>query len=195
MRAILRDMGAFLRQEPFDGQTDPAGEERGGGAVLFSTRTGAGIALRESGRPREAVPLLQAAARETAESWPQTELGRTLLALGDPDGARAAMEEAVRRNPADVDAWRGIAVVRLGQGEPDEAASAFREALHLVPDHVEGLVGLGTAEAAAGHPVRARQAFQEALRLAPEHPGARQGLQELGARKVEEPGRSPGNAP
>lgn len=44
MRAILRDMGAFLRQEPFDRQTGPAGEERGGDAVLFSTRTGAGIA-------------------------------------------------------------------------------------------------------------------------------------------------------
>ncbi len=34
MRAILRDMGAFLRQEPFDGQTDPAGK-RGAGAPFF----------------------------------------------------------------------------------------------------------------------------------------------------------------
>lgn len=139
-------------------------------------RTELGIALREAGRPGEAVPVLEAALGETLDSAPWTELGLAQAALERWEEAASAFREAGRRNPSDVEAFMGLGTALEAQGDSPGAADAFREALGLVPDHVEGMVRLGLAEGRAGQHVLARRTLNQALRLEPQNPRALRAL-------------------
>lgn len=87
---------------------------------------------------------------------------------GQRDAARAALHEASRVVPTDVQVWLGLAHV----SEPADAVDALRRALSLVPDHPAAAVLLkralaadAQALAASGASAQARARWQEALEI------------------------------
>ncbi|MBI4577854.1 MAG: tetratricopeptide repeat protein [Planctomycetes bacterium] len=95
---------------------------------------------------------------------------------GNPDRAAADLEEALRLNPACVEAWseRGWAAYRDERFA--EALADFGSALALDPGRPELHEALGYARWRLKDEAGAREAFREALRLAPESAGALAGL-------------------
>lgn len=92
--------------------------------------------LLRLGRPREAIddllPLLSSPPSGVLGYWLHLVHGRTLLALNQPKGARAAFAAAVALFPDAQTPWLGLAQVALRLGEP-----ADLDTLTLRPQHAD----------------------------------------------------------
>jgi len=58
-------------------------------------------------------------------------LGNTLAALGNPDAARRAYEQAIQRDAKYVDAYANLAVIYIGMRQQQKARQYFQEACRL----------------------------------------------------------------
>jgi tetratricopeptide (TPR) repeat protein len=94
-------------------------------------------------------------------------LGDVLRDL-DPDGAIGAYKEAIRLDPASVDAHHGLSMVYRQKGNWDDAVAAAREAVRHGPERVLAHTGLAEALTGKGDLDKASEAVQIALRLDPE---------------------------
>ena len=82
-------------------------------------------ALRRSGKPAAAVPILQLAAAANPSAWGvQFELGAALAALGDTTGAIRALKRATSLNPQSSLAWHGLGDQLAIAGEHKAAEAA-----------------------------------------------------------------------
>lgn len=81
--------------------------------------------------------------------------------------AADAFAEAVRRDPASVEAWANLADARARVGEPADALTAYRAALQLAPSDVGLRMGAGAVLHALERDDDAAAMFAEAARLAP----------------------------
>lgn len=94
-----------------------------------------GQALIGGGRPAEALPLLEEAARLLPNDAPAlATLGRAHYALGRYRAALAAFEQAQALAPEDTDVLNSLAATRLKRGETAAAVEAAREAVRRKPD-------------------------------------------------------------
>lgn len=90
----------------------------------------------ESGRPEEAVRLMEEAVRHfPGDSRYQTELGLAYVENGQSDLARGIFQKRLEKNPNDPDAHFGLGVVARVSGNTDKALSSLNRALQLDPDH------------------------------------------------------------
>ncbi len=80
--------------------------------------------------------------REPERVVPRVNLGRYLLASGDPAGAEAALQAALDRNPTSADALGALGVAQARRGELLEAARSWRRALRFDPAQPEARAGL-----------------------------------------------------
>ncbi len=100
-------------------------------------------------------------------------LGRTRLALGDTDAARAALERALAldgRDPAMAAQIRvdlADALAREGAEIAGRPSALIAEALNRDPRNAKGLALAGAFAAAAGDPATARRHWQQLLALLP----------------------------
>ncbi len=86
-----------------------------------------GAALRRSGRPAAAVPILQLAAASHPKAWGvQFELGGALAALGETTAAIRALKQATSLNPKSSLAWHALGdqLAIAGEHRTAEAAQA-----------------------------------------------------------------------
>ncbi len=86
-----------------------------------------GAALRRSGNPAAAAPILQLAAASNPKAWGlQFELGAALAALGETTAAIAALKRATSLNPQSSLAWHALGdqLAIAGQHREAEAAQA-----------------------------------------------------------------------
>jgi tetratricopeptide (TPR) repeat protein len=86
-----------------------------------------GAALRRSGNPADAIPILQQAAAAHAGAWGiQFELGAARAALGDTAAAIAALQRATALNPQSSLAWHALGdqLAIAGAHKAAEAAQA-----------------------------------------------------------------------
>ena len=102
------------------------------------------MALAGAGRIAEAEQGL----RSMADDYPQDtkplrELHAIMVELGREEDALEAIEEAVRRDPTDLELLMALASHRLSMLQSDAAENAYRQVLKLEPNH--DLANLGLA--------------------------------------------------
>ncbi|HET7930228.1 MAG TPA: tetratricopeptide repeat protein [Rhodanobacteraceae bacterium] len=119
----------------------------------------------------------EAQARKLRETVPDdSELARlhgiALLLLGRNAEARAALEDALRRDPANTDAMSNLASAMLAAGDAAGAVAMLEQAVQIRPGDAALQNNLGNALRAAGDDARAHERYLAALALAPEHIGA-----------------------
>ena len=90
---------------------------------------------RERTNPLSVDPLFQQAAIERAD--------------GDTAGARGALQEAVRKQPANPATWLALAEFELSEGRKPQALSAVGSALYLDPRSPEAITHLPAGQPAS----------------------------------------------
>ena len=109
-------------------------------------------------------------------------LAKQLVRLERWDELADLFREAVRRDPADPEAWQRLgSTLFFALGQPAEAIAALEQAVRLDPRAASARLDLGLALASVRRSAEAVTAIEEASRLAPrlldERPAAREALE------------------
>ena len=127
-----------------------------------------GLLLTDSGRPLEAIPLLETASvlRDDIPEI-QNNLGMALVATGQIAPAIAAYRAALSLRPDYPEALNNISLALQRSGDPDGAVAALEQSLALRPGFVGALNNLGALHQSMGHTAKAVEYYQAAVALAP----------------------------
>jgi protein O-mannosyl-transferase len=141
-----------------------------------------GALLTEYGRPAEAIPYLEDAARQEPDSG----LGFALLSLADAASGRVepavdAAREATAHAGGDVRVYLFSGRAMLQAHQAVEAEQYLGRGMSMDTSDAEVMTELGEAKAALGKRDEAIQLLRRALVLAPSDAPARQALDRLGA--------------
>ena len=132
-----------------------------------------GRAAEEEGKLREACELYRMAARSApAYAKAHLNLGIALEALGEGEGARAALEKALSLDPEDPYASYNLGRLHYLRGALPWSERLLREALRLRPDFFEARFMLACALQARGELAAAASELEAALRERPQDFGA-----------------------
>jgi len=122
------------------------------------------IALRQIGRPEQALPVLErATARQPAFPLAFHELGVLLFSLRRLAEAQAVLERGVEIAPAMPELSVALGGVFLDRLDRPNAKLAFARALACAPGHAGALYGLGTVLMEDGEFAAAADRFRQAL--------------------------------
>jgi predicted CXXCH cytochrome family protein len=144
-----------------------------------------GEALRNAGRPRDAIPWYEKSLARGRNFAPALlGLGAAWHAAGDSDRAIAVLERASEHDVATLNA---LGAAWKDRGRLAEGAAALRRAIAANPDLPEPHLNLGATLAAARDPEGAIAAFREAIRLRPDLPAAHNDLAVLLDQRGETP--------
>jgi Flp pilus assembly protein TadD len=132
-----------------------------------------GYALELAHRYDEALTLYDRA----AELAPRNPLGPKTGGMraarwGERELARSRLEEALRRDSRDAEAWHALGLVCLGLGDQPSAERAYRAGLVADPRALENRVGLATLAFARTRPDLALTEYEAILAERPKHTGA-----------------------
>ncbi len=125
-----------------------------------------GMALSMAGRPREAIPHLEAALRLRPELIPASLfLGAARMELGQASRAVEPLRKVVAAQPENRDALRMLADALLSLQRYEPAVRHFRKLSELAPQEPRAWYGLGRS-----YEGQAREAFAGLQRSAPDSP-------------------------
>ena len=142
-----------------------------------------GVGLVKSGRPAEAVRLLEkAVGRAPDDAAAHYELGGALSAIGDNSRAARAFEATVRLRPDDWEARTALGVALTALGRTQDALAHFTHAARLKPDAPAARKNLGMAFYELGEDEKAIVELSEAVRLRADDVVAHYTLAQLHAR-------------
>jgi tetratricopeptide (TPR) repeat protein len=127
---------------------------------------------------RDPITLYRATiAKNPACSVAYYNLGNLLFAQGGPpEEALAALHEALRLSPDDVELNNVLGAAMFNMGRPREAVPYFEKSLQIKPDHARAHDNLANALAALGDKIHAMEHYQRALELDPKLPAAHRDL-------------------
>jgi tetratricopeptide (TPR) repeat protein len=113
----------------------------------------------------EAIPLYRRAL-EIAPDHARTalNLGLALRNAGDPGGACAALEHAIRLNPSSSPAWQALGAARRSADDLEGAEDAVRRAVALDPNNGPAWTSLGVIRRLVGDPAEALACYTRARR-------------------------------
>lgn len=132
-------------------------------AGVFAIDESLGMISVAQGRFAEALPALQAAAREEPRSdAAHANLGAALFKLNRNAEALEQFEQAARINPGNPATQQSLGELWLDTGKPDAAADAFAAALRLKPGDDELTFSYAAALVAGKHYDQAAQALASA---------------------------------
>ncbi len=98
------------------------------------SRIALAVLRRDQGDPGGARKDLEAVVKKWKDSSPAYyELGNTLAAIGDIDGALRSFRTATELRPRYAEAYNRIGEILLGRGDPNGAREAFTKALNANP--------------------------------------------------------------
>jgi tetratricopeptide (TPR) repeat protein len=128
-----------------------------------------GMVARSRGDYAKAIDCFRA----VLATWPEdvflrTELGLSLLALGEVQGAIEHFRHACERAPDSGPAWFNLGEALWQQACGDEAVAALQRSLALEPRHVEARISLARACAGLGRAEAAVAAFREVVHRNPD---------------------------
>jgi cytochrome c-type biogenesis protein CcmH/NrfG len=86
------------------------------------------------------------------------------------------LEEIVKKDPANVDAWIKLGNTMMDTNRFREAATAYEKALALDPKNVDVRVDLGTCYRNSGRPDAAVKEYRKAIEMDPRHLQAHRNL-------------------
>jgi tetratricopeptide (TPR) repeat protein len=81
--------------------------------------------------------------------------------------AEPRLEEAVRRDPSDSEAWHALGLVRVGLGKLEAAATAYSAGLSADPEALENRLGLATVALSVDRPAMALQHYNAIIAARP----------------------------
>lgn len=123
-----------------------------------------GMALSMAGRPREAIPHLQAALKLRPDLFPASLfLGEARMALGQPAAAVEPLQKVLAAQPGNLQARQMLADALLSVARFEPAVRQFRKLSELAPQSPGAWYGLGR-----GYEGVARVAFESLQRSAPD---------------------------
>jgi len=128
-----------------------------------------GTLLARSGKLPQGIRDLRSACRiapRLGGAW--DDLGRALLAAGDPARARDALARALTLKPGDRQILATLATLERDLGDFPSAAEHYRALIALDPDTVALRNNLGACLIAIGDRAAAREVFEEVLRRSPD---------------------------
>jgi predicted O-linked N-acetylglucosamine transferase (SPINDLY family) len=121
------------------------------------------------GRPDEAIPLFQQAAKLAPQDAAIYNLaGAAFVQLHDGGQAVAILEQALKLNAFFPDAYNNLGKAYLLQKNEEQAMACFREAIHLKPSFVEAINNLALLLIARKQLGEARTILEQALPSAPQ---------------------------
>lgn len=127
-----------------------------------------GTLTTQLGRPAEAVPLLERAARRLPKSAAcHSHLADALAATGRGRDAEVAWRRALRLAPRDAEANFNLAGHLAQSGRWTEAEPLSRRAAELLPESLPARFRFALTLEALGRPVEAMAQFRAVVRLAP----------------------------
>lgn len=106
------------------------------------------------------------------------EKARGAIGEGDFDAANAALKDAVRRFPEEVEAWFLLGVCEGRSGQPGLAVERYKEAVRLDPGHTRALFNLAGLYHRLDRLQEARETWLRYLSAAGEEAGEREFLPE-----------------
>jgi Flp pilus assembly protein TadD len=131
--------------------------------------TNLGVALKETGRPKDAITAYERAIALGGGAVVQSNLGLALAELDRMEAARAAHARAVAQAPDSAAVLINLGAFHVLARELDEAEAVFRKALALEPLAVDAHVKLGAVLFESGRPDEAAACLRHAVTLAPHH--------------------------
>jgi tetratricopeptide (TPR) repeat protein len=138
------------------------------------------VYLAGAGRTREALPLLEEAAKLSPKDPELPYLSALALAeTGDQAGTEAKLREAIRLNPRFSRAYYNLGLLLSGQGHDEAAIISLRNASLLGLDDAEPSYALATIYLRLGQTAAAASAAREALKRNPAHQAAAGLLQSI----------------
>lgn len=138
------------------------------------------VYLAGAGRTREALPVLEEAAKIAPKDPELPYLTALALAeLGDQAGTEAKLREAIRLNPRFARAYYNLGLLLAGQGHDQAAIISLRNATDLGPSDPEPPYALATIYLRLGQTDAAASAARQALERNPAHQQAAALLQSL----------------
>ena len=144
-------------------------------AIVFKTTLA--TALREAGKPAEALAIYRA----VASRWPTDatllhDLAVAAREAGSLDEAVKADRAALALEPGSPTARNGLGLLAIDQGRPQDAVREFTEATQTDPNNASYWTNLGNARRAVGDRGGAEQAYRKALEIDATSPDAANGL-------------------
>ncbi|MBE1533021.1 nSTAND1 domain-containing NTPase [Actinomadura algeriensis] len=116
----------------------------------------------------EAIGIYETLRDGTAVARVLTGLGDVLLAQGRVDDAFVEYEQAVRRQPSDLDALEGYARAQWHLGHLANARTAYERILQIDPGNVSALAARGELLAELRHPREAMSDLERVIALGPD---------------------------
>ena len=136
-----------------------------------------GVRLHEPAAFREGVEIVPAG----AEADPKLAIARlndgvAYLNLQKVDEAKAALEDALKQDPKNPNAWYSLGLLAKNTGDAQAAIDAFKHVTEIDPNDADTWYFLGTAYVQAKQFPQAIEAFEHALKINPLHASAEFGL-------------------
>lgn len=127
-----------------------------------------GVALAESGRPREALAAFERArAADPSSGLPAANIGTVYLQAGDLDRAQSAFTDALRIDPMLARAENGLGIVAARRRDNLSAVEHWKRAVVLDPHDYQTLYNLGGLLRDLGRTDEARGYLEKYVREAP----------------------------
>jgi Flp pilus assembly protein TadD len=131
----------------------------------------AGESWLSQGNSLQALPWLERAANLLPEHPDfQLKLANACAGAGQPERARSAYREVIRRDPLQVSAWSNLAFLDLQQGDLKAAEQSLLEACRIDPDYLQARLHLVQLYQVQGRYREAGHLLERTLRRHPSDP-------------------------
>jgi Flp pilus assembly protein TadD len=145
-----------------------SGRDGSAPAITYDATMHIAGASRSAGDYSNAINLYRhAATLESKNPQPLVALGDTLVDMGKVDDAIINYNAALKLNPADPAALRGLAKAYLKTGRPDLAGNPLAVAYQYTPNDPKLLMLIGVADDFIGQHTDAQARYQQGLQVAP----------------------------
>ncbi len=127
-----------------------------------------GIALTDSGRAAEALPVFARALElDASNSQAYQNTGIALLKLDQPDEARKNLEQALALGKRHTRAWNALGVAWMRLNDPRKAIAAWQRCIEINPEQFDALYNVGRVAGQLGDWKTARSALERFVAAAP----------------------------
>lgn len=141
-----------------------------------------GIALTDSGRAAEALPVFSRALEiDPSNSQAYQNTGIALLKLDQPAEARKNLEQALALGKRHTRAWNALGVAWMRLNDPRKAIAAWQRCIEINPEQYDALYNVGRVAGQLGDWKTARSALERFVATAPPKQYARDLVEVRGA--------------